>query len=300
MRIEELLDNRTPTPVLESRYMVGEIIGEGAVGCVYAARDVVLGIDVAVKVMRHEHARNPKIVERFHREAALASRMLSPHVVKVLGMAVTRTGAPCIVYERLQGETLSERLARKGTLTLAETADIVKQVSRALTRAHALGVVHQDVKPDNVFLVDQGGERVLVKLLDFGIAESITGKDRPEHYELAGTPEYMAPEVLFGVSAPDARSDLYALGVVAFECLTGRCPFPGESFHEVLMGVRAGAPPSAAVLRPDLDDEIDEWMSRALHPDPFWRFASAKELAEALDKVLRSAAPKRNVVRRAA
>jgi serine/threonine-protein kinase len=293
------LDDTTTLPALETRYCVGELIGQGAVGFVYAARDVVLGIDVAVKIMRHEHANTPSVVERFKREADIAARMLSPHVVKVLGVAKTRTGAPCIVYEFLKGETLAARIAREKTLTLADTADIVRQTSRALARAHALGVIHQDVKPDNIFLVEQEDGRPLVKLLDFGVAEMMS-PGREVKQTLAGTPEYMAPEVLFGVQPADVRADLYALGVVAFECLTGACPFPGENVQEVLVRVGGGHRPALLDLRPDLHLEIDEWMERALAPDPFWRFSSAKELGDAIDNLVRLARPARPTLRRAA
>jgi hypothetical protein len=213
---------------VDERYVLGELLGEGAMGQVFAARDVVLGIDVAVKMMHAELAKSRRHVTHFTSEAKIAARMLSPHVVKVLGLAVTRAGVPCIVYERLEGETLGQRIARDGGLSVADTVEIVKQTSRALARAHMIGVVHRDVKPDNIFL------------------------------------------------ARDARG----------ECLTGECPGSGE-LADIMALLRSGARPTFTERRPDLHGAVDAWIDRALHPDPYWRFASAKELCESLDSATR-------------
>ena len=290
----------SPVGFLDERYVLGALIGEGAVGCVYAAFDIILGIDVAVKVMHEVHAQSRSMVERFSHEATISARMLSPHVVKVLGLAVTRTGAPCIVYERLEGETLASFIARRGTLSLAETNEIVKQTARALARVHALGIVHRDVKPDNIFITTQPDGHALIKLLDFGIAESIkSGKARSQ---VVGTPEYIAPEVFFGTEALDARVDVYALGVVAFECLTGCCPFTGERIGDIFAAVQCGARASLSDLRSDVTAEIDAWVDSALHSDPYWRFSSAKELSSALERATTAIAQRtaRVSIRRAA
>lgn len=268
---------------IDERYELGELLGAGAMGQVFAARDMVLGIDVAVKMMHPELARSRRQVDQFTAEAKVSARMLSPHMVKVLGLAVSRQGAPCIVFERLEGETLGERLARDGGLSLAETVEIVKQTARALTRAHMIGVVHRDVKPDNIFLTKDARGRVLVKLLDFGIAATLDADGTYASAQLAGTPEYMAPELLFGTHDLDVRADLYALGVVAFECLTGRCPFPGN-VTQVMAQLRDCVSPAFTEHRPDLNGDVDTWMDRALHADPYWRFASAKELSDAFEK----------------
>jgi len=265
---------------LDERYVLGALLGEGAVGCVYAAFDTALGIDVAVKVMHQIHVKSRAMLDRFSHEASVSARMLSPHVVKVLGLAVTRTGAPCIVYEQLEGETLASYIARCGALPLAETHEIVKQVARALSRVHALGIVHRDVKPDNIFITTQPDGHALVKLLDFGVAESMKPSDTRR--QVVGTPEYMAPEVLFGNAPLDARVDIYALGVVAFECLTGGTPFKGDRMMDVFQAVERGQRASLSQLRADISLEMDEWMDCALQPDPYWRFASVKELTISL------------------
>jgi eukaryotic-like serine/threonine-protein kinase len=274
---------------VDERYELGELLGAGAMGQVFAARDVVLGIDVAVKMMHPELVRSHRQVAQFTSEATISSRMLSPNVVKVLGLAVTRDGAPCIVYERLEGETLGQRIERDGGVALAETVEIVKQTARALARAHMLGIIHRDVKPDNIFLTRDSGGRLLVKLLDFGIATMADTQGTYAHSQVAGTPEYMAPEVLFGTHELDSRADLYGLGVVTFECLTGRCPFEGD-VQSVIAQLRAGASAAFTEHRPDLNGAVDAWMELALSADPYWRFASAREMSDALEKAGRPVA----------
>jgi serine/threonine protein kinase len=272
--------------VLEGRYVLGALLGAGSMGQVYQAHDIVLGIDVAVKLMHVEHVSSRTRVARFTYEASIGARALSPHIAKVLGLAVTGAGVPCIVYELLEGETLAARIDRAGRLSVSETAEIVKQTARALARIHSLGVVHRDVKPDNIFLTRDEGGRLLVKLLDLGIAEKMGDGAGAQ---LVGTPAYMAPEVVFGSSPLDVRADVYALGVVAFECLTGSAPFTG-SVDQVFAALRTGERPSLREVLPGTSRELDGWVECALHADPFWRFASAKAMIDGLELALAPAA----------
>ena len=271
--------------VLEARYELGDLLGAGSMGQVYQARDTVLGIDVAVKLMHVEHVSSRTRVARFTHEASIGARMLSPHVAKVLGIAVTRSGVPCIVFELLEGETLASRIAYAGKLSVAETAEIVKQTARALARIHGLGVAHRDVKPENIFLTRDFQGRLLVKLLDLGIAEKIGDGSA----QLVGTPAYMAPEVVFTSAALDVRVDVYALGVVAFECLTGSAPFTG-TVDEIFAALRTGERPSLRQVLPGTSRDLDAWVDRALHTDPFWRFGSAKAMSDDLERALLPAA----------
>jgi serine/threonine protein kinase len=285
-------------PYVEDRYELGEPIGDGAIGTVYRARDRERDILVAVKIMRREHAGHRDLLYRFAEEASIATRMLSPHIVRVLGLAVTKDDRPCVVYEHLVGETLAARITR-GKLEATQTADVVEQTARALTRAHQIGVLHRDVKPENIFLVTDAvtnDARPHVKLLDFGVAEVM---DRPlgsASTTIVGTPEYIAPEILFGKSRPDARADLYALGVVAFECLTGRCPIVGQHIDDILLATARGERATFSSLRADLPDALggalEAFFDRALHPDPFWRYPSARELAEAMRDAVALAGPR--------
>jgi serine/threonine-protein kinase len=283
---------------LDGRYELVHRLGEGAMGIVYLARDLWLDIPVALKALRVEYCGLPEVVSMFEQEALLSARMLSPHVVKVLGRTTTQAGTPCIVYEYLEGDSLGTRLERTPRLELDEVCGIVLQTARALSRAHALGVVHRDVKPDNLFLANDGGSRPILKVLDFGVAEKLPRPGASASAGLVGTTAYLAPEVLFGPALPDARSDLYALGVVAYECLTGGCPYPSECFDDLHGHMTQQTRSSVRHTRPELPEEIDEWMDRALHPDPYWRFASAGELAQGIERVLR--ANSRRLPRRAA
>ena len=275
----------TTVGLLEDRYVLGDLIGAGSMGQVYAAHDTLLGIEVAVKMLHPELVSSRRHVNRFASEARIAARMLSRHVVKVLALAVTFDGSPCIVYERLEGETLGERITREGGIPLADTLEIVKQTAHALARAHTIGVIHRDVKPDNIFLTQDADGRMLVKLLDFGIAEVESAEGTYSHCQMAGTPEYMAPEVLLGTHEVDRGADLYALGVMVFECLTGQCPFPGP-VENVVGALRAGTRAPFTEHRPDLHGAVDAWMDRALHQDPFWRFSTVKELREAFEAAM--------------
>ncbi len=267
---------------LEDRYVLGAEIGEGSMGRVYAAYDTVLGIDVAVKIMRSEHVSSPSRVARFTHEASIASRMLSPHIARVLAIAVTRDGIPCIVLELLQGETLAARIDREGTLSVAVTAEIVKQVARALTRVHALGLVHRDVKPENIFLTREPGTSygLLVKLIDFGIAKASAQGMQTMSGTIKGKFGYMAPEYIGG--SIDARADLFAIGVIAHELLTNRPLFSGPDDMATLQRVMKMdiAPPSRS--NPQVPPEIDDIVMTALERDPEKRWQHATALRSAL------------------
>jgi eukaryotic-like serine/threonine-protein kinase len=267
--------------VIDGRYLLVRRAGSGSCGTVWVAQDLVRGIDVAVKLLR---ASSGDVLRgHFAREAELASRMFSPHIVRVLARGATADEGPYVVYEHLEGEDLGTRLARVGRLAIVDVRAVLVEASRALTRAHSLGVLHRDVKPSNLFLAVGADGKWGLKMLDFGLAE-IVGSD--EARAVTGTLEYLAPEVLFGDSAPDARSDLYALAVVAYECVTGRVPYPAASIEELVVGYASGGPPRPSALRPGLPTEIDEWFERALCREPDGRFASAKEMAEAFEAAI--------------
>ena len=269
----------------EDRYIFGERLGTGAMGEVFAAFDRERGIEVAVKRLLPELSCEYAALKRFAAEAEVGRRMMSAHAVAVLGTAEMRDGIPCIVFERLYGETLADRIDRDGPLSPADAVTVVTQIARALTRAHQIGIVHRDVKPGNIFLTKSLDGRLQAKLIDFGIAESANEDGELEACDLAGTPDYLSPEQLLGDRRPDPRDDIYALAVVAFECVVGRVPFTGE-LDELVAFAADGDVPSARESRPELRSAVDAWFRRALHRRRELRFANAKELARSFELVL--------------
>ncbi|MBM4373866.1 MAG: protein kinase [Deltaproteobacteria bacterium] len=256
-------------------------LGEGAMGKVWVADHLTLGTEVAVKFISAElAAQHPDIVKRFEREASVAARIKSPHVVQTFDRGVTDDGTPFIVMELLEGQSLWDML-EAGPLALRDTADIVLQVARALRRAHELGIVHRDIKPENVF-VSKSDDGVFCKVLDFGIAKQaslpvLEGLTSPG--TLIGTPEFMSPELFTSAAEADERADLWALAVTAYQCLTGEYPFPGKTLGVLCAQLLRGEfePPSRH--RAELGAAVDAWFARAFARDPADRFASARELA---------------------
>ncbi len=228
--------------VFDGRYLIEESLGEGGMGVVFRAQHVELGRQFAVKVLRRDFGTDPESVERFAREARAASGIGHPHIVNVVDFGTLRDGSPYLVMEFLQGETLSRRLAREGSLPPEDAMAIAEQIADALQAAHALGVVHRDLKPDNVFLVPRA-EGPHAKLLDFGVAKVLGAARKLTRTGVVfGTPQYMSPEQAAGQPV-DHRTDIYALGLLLYEMLTGRVPFQGDSFMGVLSQHMFDLPP---------------------------------------------------------
>jgi serine/threonine-protein kinase len=257
---------------------------------VWLARDRELGITVAVKVLHKNLHRCEVVLAKFAREAELSARMMSPNIVRVLARGVDAEETPYIAYELLDGEDLSERLDRERTMSIADAETVVVHVARALARAHAVGVIHRDVKPENIFATKDEDARPLYKVLDFGIAE-LTVNLKERGAEIAGTLEYIAPEVLVDARTPDVRSDLYSLAVVAYRCVTGRVPFPGETLGQVLLAVTKTKPPPPSELCPAATKELDDWFAQALARDPAHRFQNAKAMTEAFHRAAKASRP---------
>ena len=276
--------------LLDGRYELASQVGEGAAGTVWLARDRNLGITVAVKILRDELARSAAAVSKFVREAELTTRMMSPNIVRVLGRGVEADGTTYIAYELLEGEDLADRLDRVFRMSLVDTETIVVHVARALARAHAVGVVHRDIKPENLYATTDTDGRPLFKVLDFGVAE-LAATLQKSGADIAGTFEYMAPEVILEGRVPDARSDLYSLGVVAYRCLTGRVPYAGETMGEVMLALAKTTPPAVSDLASEGGPDLDDWFAQALARDPELRFANAKAMAEALHRAVKAVRP---------
>lgn len=268
-------------------------LGEGAMGCVWVADHLTLRTEVAVKFISGQVASDPQIMARFLQEASVAAQIKSPHVVQTFDQGVMGDGTPYIVMELLEGESLQERLNREGRLSLALVARILVQLSRALGRAHDIGVVHRDIKPDNVFLVP-GDDGPFCKILDFGIAKQTTlpamgGLTSPG--TMVGTPEYMSPEQVLSAKDVDFRADLWGLAVTAYHCITGTLPFEAEALGQLCVKLLDGSfiPPSQHV--PGLPPAIDQWMARAIALQPEQRFSSAKELATTFTQIVAASGP---------
>ncbi len=264
------------------------LLGQGGMGSVWIADHLSLGTQVAVKFMSPQFAQNAGLVQRFRREAMAAAQIKSQHVAQVFDHGVMPDGTPYIVMELLEGEDLRQRIRRVGPLNLPKLAGIVTQTAKALARAHQLGIVHRDIKPDNIFLADVGGE-MIVKVLDFGIAKQMVddGLGSTSTGSMLGTPLYMSPEQLLSSKQADARSDLWSLGVVAYKAMTGAVPFSGETLGALSVAVHAGMFPPPSTIRPGMPAAIDGWMHRALQRQPEARFASAREMAEELERIVR-------------
>lgn len=265
-------------------------LGQGGMGVVWVARHEALDTDVAVKLIRPERvAADPALVARFELEAKATARIAHPNVVQVMDFGTVDGTVPFIVMELLEGFSLAELLASGGRLSFASARLLVEQIGGALAAAHERGVVHRDIKPHNVFIVQKSsGEPLRVKVLDFGIAKLLGGAQVPgasaaltETGTIVGSPPYMSPEQIEGSRHIDLRTDLWSLGVIVYEALTGKLPFHGSSFVAVGARVLEGKYTPARELRPGLPRAVDDWLAKALCVDPDGRFQSASELVAA-------------------
>jgi formylglycine-generating enzyme required for sulfatase activity len=261
-------------------------------GVVWAARHLALDTEVAVKFIRPDRAlADPGLVARFEREARATARIADPHVVQVMDYGAVDGVVPYLVMELLRGASLAELIERGGRLSFASAKLLVQQVGNALASAHGRGVVHRDIKPQNVFITEGGrGYPLFVKVLDFGVAKMVgdaqvpdAGPTLTETGVVLGSAPYMSPEQLEGSKDVDLRSDLWSMGVVVYEALTGVQPFRGGSFVSVGAAVLKGRYRPASDLRPNLPTRIDDWFAKALCLDPAGRFASAREMASAFE-----------------
>src|SRR5690606_16698676 len=272
--------------IIAGKFGVRRCVGSGASGTVYQADQLTLGRTVAIKVLRAELARDARFVQRFHDEATAASRLNHPNTVSVIDYGQTEDGLLYLVMEFLRGPTLTHVL-RNERLRPQRIADIVSQILSGLEEAHDAGVVHADLKADNVVVERRRGDWDLVKAVDFG-NPPLAGRPSAASSErtICGTPEYMAPEVIQGED-PTYASDLYAVGVVLYELLTGVTPFAGGASIEVLRRHLVDQPVPPSVRRPDLkiDGVLEECALRALSKDPGRRFTSATDFRLALTRV---------------
>jgi len=251
--------------VLSGRYAVDRILGSGGMGVVCLGRHLELEQPVAIKFLRRELAQNQAVVQRFLNEARAAASLRSEHVVRVMDVAELESGRPYLVMEHLDGEDLGMLVERRGALEPARALGYVLDVCSALTEAHTAGIIHRDIKPENLILCAVAGREV-VKVVDFGLAkriDSAQAKVVTDPKEGMGSPCYMSPEQITTPHAVDARTDIWALGVVLYRLLTGVLPFDGDSLSEVCARVLNASPPPVSYFRPGLE-ALDAIVARCL------------------------------------
>jgi serine/threonine-protein kinase len=271
---------------LADKYRVEELINQGGMGAVYRGTHILMDKTVAIKVLHPALAADEKIVARFSREARAASRISHPHALNVTDFGESSNGVVFLVMEYLNGKTLKEVIANDNPLPLPRVVEIMRQVTGALEAAHHEGVVHRDLKSDNIMLMDAGNGADWAKVLDFGIAkiQEPMGQDPAltSPNLIIGTPQYMSPEQCSQASEIDARTDIYSLGIILYEMLSGHVPFTGESPTAIMMKHLQDAPPSILEERKDLPAAVGRVLARALAKRPEDRFQNVTELGDAL------------------
>lgn len=275
--------------VIAGKYRVERVIGEGGMGVVVAARHLALGELVAVKVIRNEHAQKTDVVTRFHREARAVAKLRSEHIARVFDVDYLDDGAPYIVMEYLDGMNLDDYLAKHGALEPTLAVSFVMQACEGVAEAHAHGMVHRDLKLKNLHLGRRPDGRRVVKILDFGVVKlaaidaqragepTITGSS-----VAVGTVQYMAPEQIQASNLVDARADVWSLGVCMYKLLTGRLPFPGDDWPQVVAAVLGRPPPRVDELRRDVPPALVDVVERALEKSLKRRYRDVAALAKAL------------------
>ena len=294
--------------LVAGKYQIERLIGRGAMGAVFAARHTVLDKRVALKVMLTARADPEQAHGRFLNEARAAASLESEHVARALDVGELPNGA-FMVLELLEGADLEQQLAERGPLSVHEVVDWVLQALEAIAEAHALGIVHRDLKPSNLFIANRRDGTRVVKVLDFGIAKqtrtTTLSRNLTATMAVLGSPAYMAPEQLRSAKGVDARTDVWAIGVVLYELLTGHLPFCAQDFAELVLLVFEQAPAQMRAWRADIPPELEGVVIRCLARDPGARFQDVAALAEALEPFAPSGAHPsveriRHVVRTAA
>jgi serine/threonine-protein kinase len=280
--------------LLAGKYRVERHLGHGGMGYVVAAVHEQLQQRVAVKFLSPEHSKSRDASARFLREARAAVRIQSEHVARVLDVAELEGGAPYMVMEFLNGNDLDAELTQQGSFELTTAVDYLLQASEAVAEAHSLGLVHRDLKPSNLFLTRRADGSELVKVLDFGISKAIAADVAEDSASLTstqailGSPAYMSPEQARQPKSVDPRTDIWSLGIILYQFLTGTTPFTGDTPLSILAAAFVDDVPDVHPTRPELPEEIDAVIKRCLQKDPKQRYQTIAELAQALEPFARA------------
>ncbi len=274
---------------LEDRYYILSLLGKGGMSLVYKAKDLKTGEVVAVKCLRTQVLGDENVVKRFKREADVLNRLNHPRIVTFYGYGTNRRGQPYFVMDYLIGTSLGEILRTQGRLELGRFQDIFVQVAAAIGHAHKHDAVHRDIKPGNIMLVERGGTNDYVKIVDFGIAKVTEGTQKLTRLgEVWGSPIYMSPEQCQGSTTIDARTDIYSLGVVMYEALTGEVPFLGRNYADTMMKQLTEEPPTFKQANPNIEipSELEEIVFKAMRKKPQERYQTMMEVKRDLEKAL--------------
>ncbi len=282
---EQLKDIPKPGQVLAGKYRVERIIGVGGMGAVVEATHLQLDQRVALKFLLRDAVRSPEIVTRFLREAKAATKIRTEHVVRILDVGTLETGAPYMVMEFLEGKDLDRLISEQARLPLSLTVDYVLQASEALAEAHAAGIIHRDLKPANLFLTHRADGSDCIKVLDFGISKlTLGGADSGVTGTQAflGSPRYMSPEQIRSSRNVDVRTDIWSLGVILQELLSGASAFRAETVPELFAAILQDSPISLASVRPDVPIQFEKVIAKCLEKNPADRYSNLAELGHAM------------------
>jgi len=268
--------------VIAEKYRIDGQLGEGGMAVVFAAQHMLLDKPIAVKILSPDLPHTPTIVERFLTEAKAAAKVDCPNVARVMDVGTLKSGLPYMVMERLDGCDLEELLRLEGQLAIGDAVDYVLQALAGLAHAHTLGIIHRDLKPANLFLAHQPDGTAIIKILDFGIAKLDHGNRMTKAGQAVGSPTYMSPEHIRASDHVDHRTDIWAMGVVLYELLTGQPPIEEDGVGETIAAVLARRAPFARTKRADIPEQLDLAIMKCLKHDPNERWADVSALAHAI------------------